>query len=622
MNRQQSVSRTSARAGIMAAILLAAVPSVAFAQSVERSVEGWSSTGNEVVVHLEQRGERMVDGVSKDYYFEATEVYGARDGKLLQRYKDGAASGDPPVEYTDAKPEALAAKLRETMGHLPAAISHTNPSGTFRLVSVTSEDVRAEGANFRCVTRHRVGLLDRSGAKVFTIRDAEYRGESRTRRDAASCPEVQMTPAWQPQGVQWAALLRVDDETTLLTGAVANLDDLAHADVVRQASALAALVPQGPARTAWEALADGDLEAAQAAFEAITTSDGALGAALVAAYGGDKKARKAADKAFGNSDKKSWELALRAATYLVAGDADKAARWIDDAIEKADGFDTLRRMAALFELVNLSVANQLAVHALSDPGAAKADTAATWALLVRGLLDSGAMRTAKETLAKIEKPNHGVRVLEARLALVENQLHRAADLTGKLVFESPGHCEALLLRGRYHAARGDNGAARELFESAAFCDPNLGGAVFYTADFDRLAGEHARARERFQHYLDVTLPRGGDLVAEVRREAAKGWVGRLGHEGVVLVQSSCQRSGGAYLCRGTLVNTADTPAAGVSIEVKQKKKKVAAQAIEQPIGAGESRPFGLRIDAGSLDGAVLRAGRNAEEMSVNETPIR
>lgn len=617
MTKRSLAFATAASAAVFA---FSASEASAQSTSAERTILGWSSTGKEVVVKLVQRGERMVDGVSKDYYFEALEVYSARDGTLAQRYKAGEAVGDPPEEFTEAKPEDVGAKFLETVGLVPAARGWESPGGDYRLTSLLIEETAAQDGKYRCVIQHQLAILEGGAARWATLSNTKFEGESAARRDDVRCPDARVEPAWSPDGKQWALLVRSDDQSRLATGSLVTLGAAETAAVERTTPLLAELRPEGPMRTAWTALSRGQYEAAASAFETVELSEGALGRALVEAFRGDKGARKAADKAYKASDQTGWDRALRAATYLMAGDSKKGAKMLDDALKKAASYEELLRMAALYELVDVGVANQVAVHALSHPTAAQADTTAGWNLLGRGLLDVNEFSKADEALSKIAAPNRATRVIQARLALDRGQRAAAANLVRELVREEPSNCTSLLLKGRVRALDGQNLHARQLFEAAAYCDPYLEEALYYAADFSRLAGDVAAAKAGYERYLSAAIPRRSDPIRAARRNAASQWVKRLGHQGVVLVQSSCRRIDTGYLCTGVVSNTGAEPATEVKVEARHKKKALGSATVS--VEPGATAPFGVRFEAKSLADVVLRAGRDAKEQTLNETPAR
>lgn len=589
------------------------IAGVAHAESAERKIQGWTADGAGVVVHLVQRGERMVDGVSKDYYFELTELHSSQDGTLKERFKFGTPVGSPPPAYDAAKtPDSTARQ-----GLVKPASEWTNAEKTHRLMSIATTEVVPAQGQFLCRTRHRIAVADSQAKEVRTIADATVDGETAARPGDAECPVAKTSTAWHPDGRRWAVLVEGGSSAAFYAGSVDAASTTPFPLVVDE-PLLAKLGETPELKRAWRAVAAGDFATAREAFETVAVAEGQFGVAIVAALEGEKSAQKTADAAYRSSDKGAWDVALRGAAYLATGDAKRASKWIDQAVEKADGYDQLLAMAALYHLIDVGVANQLAVWALSHDSAKSTDTTAAWNLLARGLLDVNEFSKAEEALAKVEKHDRTHRITSARLALDRGETRRARDLVRGLLAENLGDCEVLGLAGRIAARDEDTAEARQLFDAAAFCDPTLEDAVYYAADFARLANDVSRAAASFEHYLTIAPPRRGDPIREARRVAARRWAGRLRHEGIVMTQATCSRSAGGALCRGVVANTSDENLE-TEIMVRSKKKKLATQRTS--VAAGKSAPFGLRVEAASLDGAVITAGKTKKERELNETPL-
>ncbi len=609
-------------AAVLASTAVLLCSNLAAAATVERNVLGWTSTGEEVVVRLVQRGERMVDGVSKDYYFEATEIWSARDAKLIQRYKHGEAVGSPPSIWDSAKDAESARKYLENVGLLEASAGASSPSGDHRIVPVSIRSVEPGGSGFECRVRHRLALFDRPNTRVWTVLDERQSAPAQTRRDESNCPTFEVQTYWHPGGKRWASLLtREDDEPKMSVGSIDELDAFPHADFAPERPLIAEL--DSDLAAGWQALSDGSLDDARKAFAAHDSPAAEIAGALVDGFDGkDGRARNAANKAYRKSSKDAWHRALRAAVWVVSGRAKQATSQIDQAIKAASGYDELLQIAALFDLVDVNVANQLAVHALSHESAAEADTSAGWVLLAEGLTDVGTFSKAEESLGKLDDERSlDAKVAEARLHLDRDEATVADALVDELLFEHPGLCVAYLLGGRAASDRGENATARNLFEAAATCDPTLADAVFLSADFARLAGELEQARDGFSQYLDVALERRSDPVRAARRRVARRWKERFGHQGAVVTNASCRRVGGAFLCSGTVANTTDDPLDGVVADVHDGRKKV-GEAKVPTIGPGESQPFGVRVQVDSLDEVIVRAGRTSSESKLNATRMR
>lgn len=596
---------------------LLAVPASAAAQKSEREILGWTSTGQEIVVRLTEQGERMVDGVSKNYYFQLTEIWSARDAALVQRYRHGEASGSPPAEFESAKSAELGGKYLATAGLSEATLDYQSPDDAHRLETFSSERTDSpEDGRYLCSRRYRLVLLSQKTSNVYTLVDDRAKGEVVRRPDEAMCPPHSVEPAWSPNGRRWAAFLTVGSDSKLFTGGVDALEPFAHADFISRSPFAAKFAGEKEA-AAWMAISDGDWDGAKTAF-----GEQAIATALVDALRGEgRSAIKAADKAYRDSAKSPRDEILRAATYIAANETKKAAKWVDTALEKAAGYNEMIQFAAIFELVDLKLASQIAVRALSHPSAEGQDTQLGWVLLARLLLGTGDYSKAEEALSRIEKPGTDALLETASLHLDRNETRRASQIVDDLLFSNPGRCEAYLLAGRTLSKSGRHTEASSMFSTAAFCDPTLDEALFYAADFARLAGDLDRAKKMFDRYVTIAPPRRFDTIREARRAVAKRWAERLGHQGAVITDGACRRVAADYVCSGTIHNTSTDPLDKIAVEVRRKGKKL-GEATTQTIEPGASQPFGVRFEAKSLADVEFTAGRNKSEKLLNTTPAR
>lgn len=598
-------------AAAIAGTLVALNAMEAAAQVPQRQVLGWTADGR-AVVHLTERGERIVDGVATDYYVEATEVWEATRSPRRALYAHGEPSGAVPDDYAGMQSTEAGATLRTDLQANTAGPA--NAQGTHRLAWYSRTRIdRPDEKNFVCKRRYRVVLLDAAERRAYTVLDAEAQGELSRRQDEAYCPGLSVDPHWSPDGQ--AVLAFVTTSSTEATAVrTSELSSLPWAAFTPDSPAAARLSPDTEAG-AWAALAGADLDAARAQFAAAGMGSAE---ALVRAIAQEKQSSKAADKAYEKSAKAPFDDVLRAAAHVAAGSPAKATKWIDEAVARATSYTELLRFASVFELVDPRLASQLAVHALSHPTAGQSDTTEGWLLLARNLLDVGEYSKAEEALGKLATPNPASLALLATIHLDRRETKLATTYAEDLLFENPGHCAAYVVQGRLRALQADNVAARALFEAALACDPGLGEAAFYAADFSRLAGDTARARERFDHYLRVAAARQSDEVRSLRRDAATQWSARLGREGVVLTDVSCRKTGTGALCTGTLKNTTTTAIAEVPVEVVVGKKVVGNATVS--IEPGASAPFGVAFEVKKLADATVTAGRDKAERKANQMP--
>lgn len=583
------------------------------AETTERTVLGWTPS-HSVAVHVVERGESMLDGVSQDYYVEATQVFRPDGSTALFSHNEPV--GAPPSPFAQAGSatdgEAVRAEVQ------PGLNANASSRGDHRVVWYARERIdKPNDSTFVCNLKYRVALMDAAARRVFTIAEGEAFGETTRRADEAYCPKLSASPHWSPDGRTAFVLVNAGDTTRGVFATIGELDSLPSA-VFTPAMPLAASLTTGAQAEAWTALHLGDYDRARAQFQAANLSGAA---ALVDALAQKKKATKAVDDAYKSSPKGPRDNVFRAAGYVAAGESQKAVKWIDEAVAKAASYDELLDFAAIFEPVDPDIANQLAVHALSHPTAAQADTVSGWTLLAQGLLDLGQYSKAEEALSKIAAPTPASLAARAAIHLDRRQTKLANNFAEDLLFQNPGDCVAYLLQGRLRSIAGDNNAARALFEAALTCDPGLEEAAFYSADFARLAGDVQRAKEGFDQYLRVAPPRGKDRIRGLRRDVALRWSKRLGRDGVLLTDASCRKGGAGFLCAGTLKNTTSADITDVAVEVRVKGKLVGSATVAT-IAPNSTAPFGVSFEAPSLADATVTAGRDKNERTANELDAR
>ena len=585
----------------------------------ERNVLGWTSD-NDVVIGVVARGETIVDGVPQEFYVEATEVWHADPSRPPSRYDHGTATGNPPDPWSALGAATDGAQLRANVvaGH----DSTRNPAGTNRFAWATAEaEKRPDELNFVCEARTMVVMGATSAKKFYDVLQKTTTGELSRRRDEALCPRAKVITSWSPDGKHGFVLVQLGAEVgaTVVPAEVGPGHPAQHH--FAPTKPLISQLSEGRAAQAWDLAATGDYDRARGYFE---SAEDPAGAALSRALAKDRKATRAADAAFKKSKKEPGDIIMRAAAHVAAGRGKSATSWIDDAVAKTNDYPTLLRHAAVFAIVDSAIANQLVVHALSRPVAEGEDAtrARAWVLLASGLLQLGEFSKALESLEKIKQHTPSSRAALAQVYLDKRRKSEAADQIEMLLFANPGDCRAWLLAGRHAALQGDNKAAGAAFDAAAGCDPALAEAIFYTADFARIAGDVAVAREHFERYLAVAPARADHMIRQLRRDAAKQWTKRLGHEGVILTDLSCRRGAPeTFLCTGTLRNTSKEAAEGVKAEAREKSRTVGTAEIPA-IGPGAAAPFGLSFKAKALKDVVIRAGKDEKERKLNQTPAR
>lgn len=181
---------------------------------VEREVVGWTGTSGELVVRTTARGERPVDGVSKDYYFQLTEMRDPADGRRLRRYRYGEPSGVAHPHYEAAESQEAAETFLDDVGLREAEVRWTSPEGKRALAThrhARLEPVQHErrGRQFVCVIESRLALLSPVDNRVFVLETWTERSEPASRREDVGCPRVATRAHWHPDGTHWALVRRV-----------------------------------------------------------------------------------------------------------------------------------------------------------------------------------------------------------------------------------------------------------------------------------------------------------------------------------------------------------------------------------------------------------------------------
>jgi tetratricopeptide (TPR) repeat protein len=608
------------RIALLVAFLAAAWTSDATALTkTERDVLGWTAD-HDVVIAVVARGETVVDGVPQEFYVEPTEIWHLDTQRPPTRYAHGEPMGAVPAPWTSMRPEADGDRLRANI--IKGVHSTRNKAGTHRFTWATAESEKRLGEqDIVCQAHTMVFLGATNPKKFFTVLEATTAGNLSRRRDEALCPRAQVTTSWTEDGAHGFVLVQLGDElkATVVAADIGPNHPAQHPFLPTQP--LIADLTEGREAEAWQLMATGDYDRARGYFE---SAENAGGSALARALGGDRKATRVADSAFKKSKKETADVILRAAAHVAAGNGKRAAPWIDDAIAKTTDYVGMLKHAATFSLVDASIANQLAVHALSRP--ADDENAARpegWVLLASGVLQLGEFSKAQESLEKIEQRTPASRAALAQVYLDRRRTKQAAEQIEILLFANPGDCRAWLLAGRSAALSGDNNAAGAAFDAAAMCDPALAEAVYYSADFARIAGNIRVAMAGFTQYLTVAPARADHMIRQLRREAARRWSKRLGHDGVILTDVSCRRGGTpeTFLCTGTLRNVSAAAAEGVRAQARLKSRVLHSAELPN-IAPGASAPFGLNFKAKALKDVSVRAGRGEKELRLNDTPAR
>jgi tetratricopeptide (TPR) repeat protein len=594
-------------------VALSGLPALAQAQDsgeISRNIAGFAADGR-VVVRATAQGERIVDGASKQYYYELDELWDPRLAVPLDAHRRGDATGFEHPGWKKAKEEPLT--FDEAVG------GQTSPDGKHLLVTLTQTNVNESESGKTCTTTARTLLMSQEARATFVVAEASEQGP--VDPGQPNCPEVTDRITWSRDSKRFAAERRFDGEFAVVAGTVDNTGSYAQRPF-QSGRAIDPLgeLEVGPLRTAWEALLAGDNAAAAAALETLEGTPGPSGwAALargwhVARQGDASKARSAARDAASEVKGDPVGQAMLGGLYALAGDTRRVKRTLDTALKSADSWKSYVRMARILENVDLSLFNQVLVYGLStEDGKANAEPQA-WRTLIDGLVDAGLADKGEALLDRIPKGDAERAGAEARLAVGAGAGQRAEPLARAMTWADPGNCDGYLLTGRAALLKGEPAAALDLLEAAAFCDPRAGEAFYFLAELHRAAGRAPEAIAAAESYLEVSPPRKNDDVRTLRRARAQSTIDRLAVDGLGLVSLTCRALGANFLCQGVVVNSGASPVEGATASIRRGETELGRSDLPT-VPPLETRSFGIRIE--TLEDAVFTVGRDDDERARN-----
>lgn len=593
----------------------------AHAQTTKTTVLGWTGTGQEIVTRTETFGEVMVEDVAKEYWFETTQTLRMRDGGVIQTYRHGEPSGaaDKVAAWAEAKDASQAAKYLENAGLVEAVESSITPDGKRALSTVSRVRYENGDQGFRCTTDSRVLLHDQATSQVWVVLEASKTGGAAPTQVEASCPKVSFQTWWHPDGSRWLVQQTTDRESRWIPGAVSRVDEFATAPfrvADFAAQTLTSSVPEGPLKSAWLLALSGDAGRALTKLAEDTSSDieKFVLKALLLALSGDEAAAKAILKDITKLAKTPAAQGMLGAVHHALGDTKAATRLFNTAIKKAESYQELARLGALLTLVDLDLANQLFIHALSHPKAAEGDTAVLYAALIQGLLEVGENEAAQDLLQKVDRESGVYTLLQARLDLMTGREQAAKAIVDEVLFSAPGRCMAYGLAAKMAVLSGDTAEALEQYRAAAICAPADLEARFFVADLEARRGDIEASRRAVSAFLGAATPRKNDLIRDARRKVMTAAHVRYDRDGVVLLNVSC-RSG---LCQGQVFNTQAETATQVTVAAfsGDKTPAVVGRAVLEEVPGRSARPFMVRADGIP---ATVTVGRDDAELQINMT---
>ena len=605
--------------GLVVLGCVAAAP--AWAETTKTSVLGWTGTGEEIVTQVEQFGEVMVDDAAKDYWFQTTQMRRARDGQLIQAYRRGEATGaaNDVATWSEAKPESQAAKYLENAGLVEALETDMAPNGQRAIVTVARRRTVEVGDGFRCAVDTRVMIHDVKSRSVWVVAEKSNTGETVPNVGEVVCAKVGFRTWWHPDSAKWLVELSLADSVNWLPGNVSQMDDFAAAPFspadFPARVVLSAAASDGVTKS-WRSAFDGDLSSALATLSSDTTGsvDKVLMMALFLALNGDSKASLAAAKQAVSIAKTTWTEGLLGCVYMAAGDTKRAQKVFNTLTKKANSYVDLARIAAVLSLVDLELSNKVFIHALSHPTAAEAETSLIYAALIQGLIEVGENEAASELLGKVPKETGLFKLLQARLALMTNDVFAAQTIVDDVLFTEPGRCMVYGLAARLAVLRNDTGEALEQYRAASLCSVADLEARYYVADLEARRGDLLAATRAVNGFLKAAAPRRNDVVRDARRTIMQAAQARYSRAGVVLLTVSCR----AGVCQGQAFNASDEAQTNVAVAAfsSGKNPTIVGSSVIETMPPRSAKPFMVRTEG---DAGTITVGNDAGDREANLT---
>lgn len=593
----------------------------------KRVFRGWTASGGELLVDHEHLGEIMVDDSAREFFFETTATYSARDGAIIHRYQRGTPSGAEHPDFMQARSAEQLSKLLENMGEIKAEETWLSPNQNWLLTSVESTKTNDDG---RCELRQRVMLFNREKQIVYVVLDQTTRSDAGQRE--VGCPRVSLRAYWHPNSEQWILerlQIQPDPNWKLIPGRTDSLDQFAESGFIKNAFAsqiwLNAL-PDDAIKTAWTHAFEGrpaDGLSALLQDTSVSANKLLLMSLLFSLDGkpdGARKVLKDGAKQLKSND--PIQSGLQGAVWAAVGDRKQATTFVNTAIKQAKTYQELAQLGAIFTLVDLNVSNDIFIHALSHPTAVDQDTSLEYSALIDGLIEARQFEAAETLFTRLGTLNSAQKVLQASMWVAENRPTFAKPQIEAILLAEPGRCRAYAVSARLSVLDRRTADALEHFRAAAMCNPLLTDAAFFVADLELRRGNVTLGKAYLEKFLANTAQRRQDPVREVRLNFARQGLERLKNNGLVMLTASCFPTGQTSMCQGTLFNNSDETLKDIGIVVSSKDAKGKLKTLQNSTVDG-LEPRQTRTVTLSVEGpaATISAGRDEAEHTKNRMDL-
>lgn len=478
----------------------------AFTQSeLKVEVLGWG--GKNVHVQREQSGEADdEDGVPTEYYLKSIETYDLShmrksrfirsvEGPVPDKLMAKGIKGDPPL---------LSLPLHSSLSN----------SEDYLVNFTRSESIKTEEKRFRCEVTEKYRLFDLTTSTVFEISVQKYHGElSRSRRP--KCPHAKTDVYWREDDRAFAILLIIENKKLHVQNFLLNTvrkTDTSHAFLQFKNPIYFAVAFKNDKE--WKAII-ADVEPNLARITRRKDPMGKLAYAFLKTQSDEKKqAQKLIKTLVRRLKKNSIEYGVAAFVLSQASASKESSKLLDKFVRKAS-IDDIILLANLFYIFDLNLAAQLYVVALSRKDVSAEQKLAGYTMLLRTLLDQGGLSAAKQVLEQADYKHVDFLSQKLRYRILRRDLNARDDVI-EFTKKNINYCDAYLLLGRSMLSTQPQDA-RVQFQTAIFCDPNLGEAIYLLAELEKRSGKRPEANALFKLYRKIAKPRKGDDIRDSRR---------------------------------------------------------------------------------------------------------
>lgn len=669
----------------MVALMLGALASSASAQTLNQSMEilGWTSTGSELVVRTTVDAEGMSDkGDPLNWRYSLLEVYNARTGSLITRYRAGEPSGARQKAWDEAKPIEEGLRFSERMGIVPSVKSPVAPGGGRVLTALhTQQEAPMEKLEAQCLgcslctSNLQMYWVEREKREVYTLPLLQRTGQPYPPDQGdKDCPALSTEVHWSPNGeravvvlserhpssgsvlqslrvydlqdnaaIAWPKTAVTRSQGSQRVGQLQKVIDGARERIGQTEDPL--LKSQLLSQIGDLAMRQGNTESARASYATAlefdkNNGDAHAGLATASWLVGDLKTAKTAIKQAEKLDKRDKLYGVSIGIfYLISGDDKRAQSFLQEAVNAQGGASFTDRLLLGLRLLDTDLSAGLAYMANLFEGVEGQD-------VPQDLLQSAALRLAEESLAQrdyegtgrylalLDKAAPETQRLGLRLGALRGdpqRIEQVAQAALVLLERDPGQCDIYLTRGLAFSRLAKPKDAFSNLAAAVACDPDLAEARYYVADLYRFAGKLDDAKVNYARYLELEPERRGDAARKLRRNHVERLLPRLSHQGLILVSADCTTSdGGALRCKGVARNTsqASSGPADIVLRAQDTQSKKPAPALETraqlpTVAPGASLDFAITLEGADPAMKVeLSLGRDDAERELNRTSIR